>query len=205
MPLKPKEEIGEQSIVRGTSLYAVLDFKTQSALLSNLVSIQQSKKMPGDIILYAHVTQDPTDSIFLAHIPSLTLFGLLNFTDIEFLYKSLPKNSTLKLTGDISIPALAPKSKFHGCLQTGEKAADFSLTGSKQPTAVAQPLGMFGISIQSPVLQLHYDFEPSSYKYVLSGSVNFYPPAKEKPSHSKHVPAKKIQNHQPHCQLNASL
>ena len=82
LPLEPKEEIGEQGIVRGTSLYAVLGFKTQSALLSNLVSIQQSKKMPGDIILYAHVTQDPTDSIFLAHIPSLTLFGLLNFTDI---------------------------------------------------------------------------------------------------------------------------
>ena len=157
LPLKPNEEIGEKAIVHGTSLYAVLDFNTDSVLLSNLVSIQQSKEMPGDLILYAHVTKDSTDSLFLAYIPSLTLFGLFNFTDIEFQYKLLPK-TTVNLTGDISIPALAPNSKFHGCLEAGHKAADFSLTGSQQPTVLQRPLGMFGISIQSPVLQLHYEF-----------------------------------------------
>ena len=156
-----------------TSLYAVLDFDTDSALLCNLVSIQQSGKMPGDVVIYAHVTQDPTDSFFLAYIHSLTLFGLLNFIDIEFQYKYSPE-STIHLTGDISVPAIAPDSKFHGSLQIVVKTADFSLTGSKQPEVLHEPLGMFGIQILSPVLRLHYDFEPFSYNYELSGSVEFY-------------------------------
>ena len=173
LPLKTENEIGEKAIVHGTSLYTVLDFHTDSALLCNLVSIQQSGKMPGDVVIYAHVTQDPTDSFFLAYIHSLTLFGLLNFIDIEFQYKYSPE-STIHLTGDISVPAIAPDSKFHGSLQIGVKTADFSLTGSKQPEVLHEPLGMFGIQILSPVLRLHYDFEPFSYNYELSGSVEFY-------------------------------
>ena len=173
LPLKTENEIGEKAIVHGTSLYAVLNFHTDSALLCNLVSIQQSGKMPGDVVIYAHVTQDPTDSFFLAYIHSLTLFGLLNFIDIEFQYKYSPE-STIHLTGDISVPAIAPDSKFHGSLQVGVKTADVSLTGTKQPEVLHEPLGMFGIQILSPVLRLHYDFEPFSYNYELSGSVEFY-------------------------------
>ena len=113
--------------------------------------------MPGDVVIYAHVTQDPTDSFFLAYIHSLPLFGLLNFIDIEFQYKYSPE-STIHLTGDISVPAIAPNSKFHGSLQIGVKIVDFSLTGTKQPEVLHEPLGMFGIQILSPVLRLHYDF-----------------------------------------------
>ena len=78
------------------------------------------------------------------------------------------------MTGDISVPAIAPDSKFHGSLQIAVKTADFSLNGSKQPEVLHEPLGMFGIQILSPVLRLHYDFEPFSYNYELSGSVEFY-------------------------------
>ena len=177
LPLKPNQNIGKQGIINGTSLYSVLDFSSDSTLLSNLVSIQQTKNMPGDIILYAHITKNSTDSLFLAYVSSLTLFGFLNFTDIDLQYQYSPsQNSMVTLTGDIAVSALAPDSKFHGSLQAGEKVADFSLTGSNQPTKLEEPLGMFGISISSPVLLLHYEFKPLSSKYEISGSVKFYPP-----------------------------
>lgn len=179
LPLKPDDKIGQQGTTSGTSLYSVLDFNEDSTLLSNLVSTQQSKTMPGDIILYAQVNKkDPTSSRFLAYVSSLTLFGPLNFTDIKFQYTPSQK-SIVTLTGDISIPALAPDSKFHGSLQAGDKVADFSLTGSNQPKKLEEPLGMFGVSITSPVLQLHYEFNPYNSNYEVSGNVNFYPPAKD--------------------------
>lgn len=95
LPLNPDDKIGQQVTTSGTSLYSVLDFSRDSTLLSNLVSIQQSKTMPGDIILYAQVTKDSTNSLFLAYISSLTLFGLLSFTDIEFRYAFSEVHSNL--------------------------------------------------------------------------------------------------------------
>lgn len=174
LPLKSDNKIGKECVKNGTSLYAVLEFGKDSILFANFASIQEGEKLPGNITLYAQVAKDSTESLFLAYVPTLTLIGLLSFTDIKFQYT--PSNEgVLSLTGDISIPALGALSKLHGSLQIRENVADFSLTGSKQPQKLSEPLGMFGVSISNPELLLQYNFKPFSSTYKLSGSVTFHP------------------------------
>ena len=178
LPLQSGGKLENTTIVNGTSLYSELNFGASppSSLLSNLVSVQHDNTVPADVILYAQVKKDSTDSLFLAYIPSLTLFGLLNFTNIEFEYV-YSKTATVSLTGDMSVPAFSSLPAFHGSLQIGDKTADFTLIGeeSDQPQKLVEPLGMFGVSILQPKLLLHFEFDPFSSQYVLSGSVNFYP------------------------------
>jgi hypothetical protein len=192
--MKPDEGIGQTSVVDGTSFCSVLKFGTTSALFSNLESIQETKKMPGDVILYAQIIkkyarvnkESKEESVFkaMAYIPTLKIYGLITFSNINLEYQKVLKNEdtitkkkmnpTVFLTGDILIPDL--NLKFHGSLQIGEKAADFTMKGTDQPTKVVNPLGMFGVSLMAPVLSLHYEFEPYSSKYEISGTVNFYSP-----------------------------
>lgn len=155
--------------------------------------------MPGDINFYAEISKESKqqESVFkaMAYIPTLTLYGLVTFSNIEFQYQKTLKNDdntggkkektnpTVSLTGDILIPDL--NLVFHGTLQIGEKAADFTICkGSDQPTKVMKPLGMFGVSFLAPVLSLHYEFEPYSSRYEISGTVNFYSSQAKEPNTS---------------------
>ena len=86
------------------------------------------------------------------------------------------ENYKLSLSGDIKVDQF-PSTSFHGFLQITKDNATFCTSGGKKINPIQNPLGMFGIEVNSPKLSVAYTFGKgvvSSLEVKLIGSVDFH-------------------------------
>ena len=174
------ESISKVEVGRGLTAFAKVTFSGEvSQLLSNVSHIQRGEKF-ADIVLFARMAENAIDTVFMAQIKEMKLFGgNLTFDEITFTYQpskgkafTLNGNMSLTLTDD-SHPIL-----FRGSLEISELKADFSMTVGGSSETIPEPFGMFGISIEDPKLQLSWNFDQDKHHSVvpscgIHGTVNF--------------------------------
>lgn len=173
--------ISKLELKRGVTAFAKVNFSgKESKLLSNLTQIQRGKR-PADILVVAHIAGKGSDTVFMAQIKEMKLFGgNLRFYEIALYYQP-SKGKTFTLSGKMSL-TLTDDSKpivFCGNLEVSEPRADFSMTIGDSPGKIHEPFGMFGISFQDLQLQLSWKFDEDTHHSIvpfcsISGTVNFF-------------------------------
>ena len=185
LSIPPDSTTAKIQINKGVSFYCELIFSenlSMSQLLKNIILIQPEDSRLPSVILFAQYSGNETvvQSIFLAKIPSMSLFGSLEFMDINFEFCSSTSGDvtsyTLSLSGNMVIPLIS-SVRFHGELRVLEHETTFRLVGDDQPTSIVAPLHMFGVSFKHPQLEVTYNYSKNnafSSKFALRGQVDFF-------------------------------
>lgn len=158
----PFTDLDTQTILKlqvrpGVTAYAkvTLSGGGESKLLSNVTEIQRGEKL-ADIVLSAHIAAKGIDTVLMAQIKDMKLFGgNLKFEEITLTYQP-SKGKAFTLIGKMSLTLTDDSNPmvFRGSLEISESKADFSMTVGGNPGTVHEPFGMFGISFEDPQLQL---------------------------------------------------
>ena len=175
------QNISDLQIKRGMTVFAKINFsKGESKLLSNVTQIQGREKY-SQLILFAHIAETGKDTVFMAQIAEMELFGgHLTFHEITMAYQP-SKGKTLTLNGKMSLK-LSEDSRpivFSGTLEISESNADFSMKVGDEPGTIHEPFGMFGISFEDPKLHLSWKFDQDKHHSIvpfcsISGTVKFF-------------------------------
>ena len=151
----------------GVSVYCELSFADSSnQLLNNMSIIQQDGQKLSPVTLYAHFGAAPL--VFKANIPSLNLFGRLNFENIT-LHLTLESGYELSLNGDIRVQQV-PSVVFHGDVRVSEDKVDLNLRGDK----CFKDCNMFGIVIDQLQLSGTYIFKSNKLEIFFKGIVSLF-------------------------------
>ena len=175
------QSISDQKMRSGMTVFAKINFsKGESKLLSNVAKIQE-RESHLEIVLFAHIAENGSDTVFMAHIPQMEIFGgHLQFHGITLMYQP-SKEKTLSLKGRIALTLTEDSQPiaFSGGLEISESKADFTMEAEFDPGTIHEPLGMFGISIENPKLHLSWRFDQDEKESIvpacnISGTVKFY-------------------------------
>lgn len=174
------QAISKLQVRLGVTAFAKVTFSGgESKLLSNVTQIQRGEEL-ADIVLFAHIAVKGMDTVFMAQMKEMKLFGgSLRFQEITLTYQPSEGN-TFTLSGKMSLTLTDDSNPivFHGRLRISESKADFSMTVGGNPGNIHEPFGMFGITFEDPQLQLSWIFDqeehlPSVPFCAISGTVNF--------------------------------
>lgn len=179
-----KQASSKLEMKRGMTAFAKLKFSSgeEPGLLSNVTHIQKHDEQ-AEIILFAHIAENAIDTVFMATIKQMRLFGgHLTFNEISLTYEP-SKGKSFTLNGSMSL-MLTDDSKpmvFDGTLKISESQADFSMKVGSKPGAIHAPFGMIGISFDDPQLHLSWQFDQDKSKKShstlpscsISGTVKF--------------------------------
>ena len=185
LSISPDSATAKIEIDKGMAFYCELIFSesmSKSQLINNLVVIQPEDDRLPSIVIFAQYggSKAVMQSTFIAKISSLRLFGSLEFHDIKFEFSCNTSGDTttytLSLSGYMMVP-LVSSARFHGDLRVLENKTTFKLAGNDQPTSIAAPLGMFGVSFRQPSLEVTYNYGDDNKvnsEFALRGEVDFF-------------------------------
>jgi hypothetical protein len=177
-------------IGKGVNFFAQMNFS--SDLFGNVIKIMQGNDGTPAATLYAYISSDVTASVFQAKFPNIILLGGISFTNVNFQYK-VAKESELSLCGTVTIPIGDSSLPFHGSFVINDSMADFKMQAGgdinpcaigntlPQPAVINAPLGMSGINIETPQLEVLARFkdelgnklDKTSINWAISGGVFF--------------------------------
>jgi hypothetical protein len=129
------------------------------------------------LVLWAlidHTT--PANTTYSAELKGLELLGGHLTLDGTATYQPSAAE-TLAVVADVGVKLTSEGEPyvFHGELTVAAAQTTFSLTGQTGPTQIAQPFGMFGVTIASPRLTVSYSYpesQPTTSTVEISGSVS---------------------------------
>lgn len=178
--------ISNLELKRGVTAFAKMNFSgKESKLSSNLSQIQRGQRL-ADILFFAHIAGKGIETVFMAQIKEIELFGgNLRFDDIALSYQP-SKGKTFTLSGKMSLTLTDDSNPivFRGNLEVSEPKADFSMAIGGSPEMIHEPFGMFGISFKDPQLQLSWKFDEDEHLSIVpfcsvSATVNFFKSASD--------------------------
>ena len=176
----------------GLSIYGELIFQTTKlgSLFNSIIQITDAKSVPN-IIVSSFISTDPSKSEFKAYIAKLILLGTIQFSAITFSYK--PANKAMfKLMGTISVMLGEQNYNFVGKFSCNNACSEFTVS-TDHALKIAEPLGMFGITLNDAHLQMIYNYpqeEPHTSSQTILANVSFY--SKDKSSSSEEPPTPSI-------------
>lgn len=168
-------------IGKGVNFFAELDFSTD--LLGNILKLDEGNDGAPAVTIYGYMASDVSETILQAQFPNITLLGGVHFTNVNFQYK-VAKNTELSLCGTITIP-IGDGLPFHGALKINDARADFKMQAGgdinpcsigntlDQPQIIRAPLGMKGINIQTPQLEVVALYKDESGRELDKTNITF--------------------------------
>jgi hypothetical protein len=176
-----KENDSPVAIGRGVNFFAELDFSTD--LLGNIIKLRGGNDGTPAVTLYGYLASDVSETILQAQFPDITLLGNIHFTNVNFQYKAA-NNKELSLCGTITIP-IGSGLPFHGALKINDDRADFKMQAGgdvnpcsigntlSQPQIVQAPLGMTGIDLRTPQLEVTALYKDKNGNKLSDADVTF--------------------------------
>ena len=176
--------VRDKELKKGFYLYCKLDIpalKESKGLFSDVIQLSESD-FP-DIVLSMYIGQggfqERTKELSLsAYIPSITLFGEIQFSHVHLEYKS-SQYSEVTLSGMLSIH-LGQDSRIAimGCMHVSKQVVKFSAEYPQSIDSVSSPLGVAGITLENIKCEVEVRKQKQNVVYIieLQGTVKFLKP-----------------------------
>ncbi len=166
----------------GLNFYAALDFT--STLFGNIVKVLKDVNSRPDLVVYAYIDANATNTVFRATLGDFQIVGLdvLTFSAVSLQYRP-NANSELKLGGDMRLALSGTIYTFHGELTITNTSGHFALTALAAGAAdsrtgqIQNPLGMTGVVIENLSLVVDYTFPAgvaATLTLQVTGTVSFH-------------------------------
>ncbi|HEV2708191.1 MAG TPA: hypothetical protein VGV59_19910, partial [Pyrinomonadaceae bacterium] len=169
------------SVGAGLNFYAALDFT--STLFANIVKVLKDVNNRPDLVVYAYIDTNATNTVFRATLGDFQIVGLdvLSFSGVALQYRP-NANNELKLGGDMRLALSGTNYTFHGELTITNTNGHFALTAlaagatDSRTGQIQNPLGMTGIVIENLSLIVDYTFPADAAATLtleVTGTVSF--------------------------------